>query len=194
MDRLAARGSLGRIEPGSLRSPTHIQRREHMIGRKSVIGIAVLCALAFSAFAAANASAAQKAVTCSSTAVPKTFGDAHCTGGGSTFGHTTIADNTVTTITGTNAKTASNTTLSRLSKLRGQLAGVITEVQCSNVKAHGTLTNKTTPTAHVEGEGIITYTGCTVTAPKEKGCVVKNRTVITKNLFATTEGRASGKL
>ena len=42
-----------------------------MMGRKSLIGIAVLCALAFSAFAAANASAAQKAVTCNSTAPTK---------------------------------------------------------------------------------------------------------------------------
>jgi len=38
-----------------------------MIGRKSVIGIAVLCALALSAFAAAGANAEQRAFTCAPT-------------------------------------------------------------------------------------------------------------------------------
>ena len=165
-----------------------------MIGKKAVSCIAVLCALVFSAFAAADASAAQKAVTCTSTAMNKTFGDAHCLNAGGAFGHEPIADNTVTTITGTNGKTASNTTLSRVSKLRGQLAGVITEIQCTGVAGHGTLTNKAAPTAHVEGEGIIKYTGCSVTAPPGKGCVVTGGAVTTANLFATTEGRAAGTL
>ena len=165
-----------------------------MMGHKSLIGIVMLCALAFSAFAAANASAAQKAVTCSSTAPTKTFGDAHCTGAGSTFGHTTIADNAVTTITGSNAKTAFSTTAARVLKLRGQLGFHMVEIQCTGATGHGTLTNKSAPTAHVEGEGIIKYTGCTVTAPSGMGCVVTGGTFTTNNLLATTEGRAAGKL
>lgn len=163
------------------------------MGRRSLIGIAVLCALAFSAFAAANASAAQRAFTCSHTATG--FTDAHClTGGGAAFGHVTIPDNTTTTITGTNEKTASNTTASTTWKLRGELVAVLTEVQCTGAHGHGTLINRAVPANHVEGEGTIEYTGCTVTAPAGKGCLVTGGTIITTQLSATTEGRAAGTL
>jgi hypothetical protein len=52
-----------------------------MIGRKSAVGIAVLCALAISAFASASASAAAgRAFTCTTSAPvgAKEFNDEHC--------------------------------------------------------------------------------------------------------------------
>ncbi|HET7444456.1 MAG TPA: hypothetical protein VFJ57_07340 [Solirubrobacterales bacterium] len=162
-----------------------------MIGRKSVIGIAVLCALAPSAFAAASASAEQRAVTCAPEG--SGFSDAHCTTAGSpgTFSHVNIPNGEATAITGGNEKTASNTTAASVAKLKGALSGVETEVQCTTVGGSGELTNTATS---VSGSGTIEYTGCTVTKPAGKGCVVKGGAVTTEKLAATTVGQAANNV
>jgi hypothetical protein len=160
-----------------------------MNGRKAVMGLAVLCALVFSAFAASSASANQ-AYTCQ----PVTgqvgtvgFSDAHCltaaTGLNVTHEHVLITENT--NITGTNANTAEGTTAARVSKLRGTAAGVETEVQCTTVGGSGTMKNEAT---WAEGTGTINYSGCSVSKPAGKGCVVSGGAVNTKELFATTKG------
>jgi hypothetical protein len=164
-----------------------------MIGRKSVIGIAVLCALAVSAFAAASASAEQRAYTCDSSAAVKEFKDAHCltkVESGATVGHTLLPE-TSTAITGTNANTTEETKAAAVSKLLGALSGVVTEVQCTTLGGTGSLTNAA---ASVSGTGTIEYTGCTVTKPAGKGCVVTGGAVTTKELSATTAGQAANKL
>jgi hypothetical protein len=165
-----------------------------MIGRKSVIGLAVLCALVVSAFSAAGASAEQRAYTCTPEAVVKDYAsaDQHCVtniGSGGGRGHVLI-EAKETKITGTNEKTASSTTAKETSKLLGALAGVITEVQCTGLTGTGNLTNAA---ASVTGEGVITYTGCVVTKPAV-GCEVVGGTIATENLTATTVGQAANRL
>ncbi|HET7444177.1 MAG TPA: hypothetical protein VFJ57_05910 [Solirubrobacterales bacterium] len=169
-----------------------------MIGRKSIIGIAVLCALAFSAFAAASASAEQRAYTCASGVGKKDYKEAHCVTNvgenNGTFGHTLITT-AGTKITGTSANTASNTTAGTVSKLKGALSGVETEVQCTELTGTGELTNDNTePGLSVSGTGTIVYKTCTVTKPAGKGCVVKGGSVTTEKLAATTVGQAANKV
>jgi hypothetical protein len=165
-----------------------------MIGRKSVLGILALCALAFSAFAAPNASAEQRAFTCTKAAKTKTFHDAHCLDSKTTpfeYGHELIAEGVETEITATSAKTAAGTTAGEVSKLKGALSGVVTEVQCKTVHGIGHLKNGP---SSVSGTGILTYSECEVTLPAGKGCKVTGGKVETKNLAATTAGQAANQL
>ena len=161
-----------------------------MNGRKSVLGIAVLCALVLGAFAAASASAEQRAYKCTE-GTTKQFSDEHCLvpSGSGAFEHKLLEGETA--ITGTNAKTAEGTSVASVSKLAGSLSGVVTELQCTGLSGTGQLTNAA---ASVTGTGVITYSGCSVTKPAGKGCVVKNGEVVTATLKGTTVGQAAGKL
>jgi len=163
-----------------------------MFGRKSVIGIAVLCALALSALTAANAAAEQRAFTCAPTGTG--FSDAHCTSpsGAGKFSHVAIETGVETEISGTNEKTASETTAAAVSKLKGALSGVETEIQCTVIDVHGILTN--TPTSLHFLPILITYTTCSVTKPAGKGCKVSGGEVKTKELTATTVGQAENNV
>src|ERR1700760_2409960 len=146
-----------------------------MSRRTSVIGIAVLFALALSAFASAGASAADRAYKCETAAAgTATFKDAHCktaeTGAAAGFKHTLItAANTAAT--GTNAKTISETTAAAMVTLKGHLAGVELGITCTTLSATGTLTNGATS---VSGTGKLTCTGNSVVLPANKGCKVSN--------------------
>lgn len=171
-----------------------------MLGRKSVLGICVLCALAFGAFAAANASAEQKAWECKGAAGEKDFTDPHCkfhiTPGEGSFGHKEIKKEVKKAIVGTNGETAKNkegeeTKAAAVSKLLGALSGVVTEVQCSGLSGTGSMTNAA---ASVTGEGVLTYSGCTVTKPSGQGCEVEGGSIATENLEGTTVGQAANKL
>jgi hypothetical protein len=161
-----------------------------MIRRKSVIGIALLCALALSAFATSSASAAAgRAFECVSG--KGTLRGEHCltTGTASaTFGHVEIKNGTATEITATNAKSASETTASSPATLSGTIAGVKTAIVCTGVSGSGTLTNASTG---VSGSGVIKYSGCTVSEPAGKGCEVVGGTIETSTLSATTVGRTN---
>jgi hypothetical protein len=161
-----------------------------MIRRKSIVGIAALLALVICAFAAANASAEQKAFTCAEGGT--TFTDAHCvTSGTGPFGLTVIPE-TSTAITATNAKTASGTTAAEASILAGTVSGIETELKCTGLEGTGTLTNAT---SSVSGNGTLIYTGCSVLKPAGKSCVVGNSSKITtKALTATDVGLAANKL
>jgi hypothetical protein len=169
-----------------------------MIGRRSVLGIVALVALALCAFGASSASAAPgRAFTCApNTETGKEqFSDAHCktaATGNVGFKHVAIANGTETKITGGNAKTNAGTTAAEVSKLKGKIAGVATEVQCTTVENEGTaqLTNSATD---VSGTGTIKYSGCTVTLPAGRNCVVTGGTVTTQPLKATTVGLATNK-
>jgi hypothetical protein len=161
-----------------------------MIGRNSSFGIAVLCGLAVCAVAAGNASAAQKAFTCSPTAASKTFSDAHClSAGGTNFGHVAIAE--TTSVEATNANTASATTAAQPWKLEGFDAGINTLIECTTASGTGSLTNQA---AFVEGTGFLHFTGCVVLIPINSGCVVKEGKVDTEELSATTNGQPANKL
>jgi hypothetical protein len=164
-----------------------------MIGRKSVIGIAVLCALAVSAFAASSASAGGRAFTCSTSATLKDYNDAHCVtniGSGGSRGHVEITT-PGQAIEGTNGETESGTSAAAPSKLEGTISGFETAVKCTALTGTGTLTNEAT---FVKGSGTIHYTGCSVTKPPGIGCKVKESKVNTEELKATTSGLAANKL
>jgi hypothetical protein len=160
-----------------------------MMGRKSVIGLAVLCALVFSAISATSAFAGGRAFTCAPGGTQ--FSDAHCLTAGTGFGHEEIANNKETFVTVTNERTASGTTAAEVSKLKGKIAGIATEVQCTGVSGEGELFNRA---AFVEGTGELTYTGCTVTLPAGRECIVPGGTVTTEELFATTEGLGANEI
>jgi hypothetical protein len=162
-----------------------------MIGRRSVIGLAVLCALVVSAFSAAGASAEQRAYTCTPEAPVKDYAsaDQHCVtniGSGGGRGHILIST-AGTKVTGTNEKTASGTTTHEPWKLKGALAGVITEIQCTHLSGTGNLTNAA---ASVTGEGVATFTECVVNKPSPV-CEIPGGTIPTENLTATTAGQAA---
>lgn len=46
----------------------------------------------------------------------------------------------------------------------------------------------------VAGTGTATFSGCTVTEPAGKGCVVTGTSITTNTLFFTTEGQAANNL
>ncbi len=159
---------------------------------RSILGLSVLCALAVCAFAAGNASAAQRAFTCSSTAPTKTFSDAHCnTGGGSNFGHVEIANGVATSITMTNAKTAAGTSAAEPWTLEATIAGLEVAIECTGMTGTGSLTNAA---ASVTGTGVLDFTGCIVESPPGHGCTISGGTIISQELRGTTVGQAAGKL
>ncbi|HEX6666706.1 MAG TPA: hypothetical protein VF081_08950 [Solirubrobacterales bacterium] len=149
-----------------------------MNGRRAIVGLCMLCALLVSAFAAQSASAitGTTAFTCSEAAAVKDRVGAHCLNieGEKKFGHVAIAENTTTELEGTNANTATNTTTSRIGKLRETIGGVPLELQATGVGGSGTMENKKTAGGehYAEGSGTITFTGVTVTEPAGRGCKV----------------------
>jgi hypothetical protein len=164
----------------------------------------MLCALVFSAFAAQGAAAATKgttAFTCKSGA--GTLRGEHCLTTGSasaTFGHVAIAENTATELSGTNAKTASETTAAAASILKVTIAGTPLELEATGVSGTGSASNQKAASGEhfVSGTGTIHYTGVKVLKPAGKGCEVfadnsgvegTKETVQTEPLKATTEGQ-----
>jgi hypothetical protein len=171
-----------------------------MSRRKSVIGIAVLVVLVLSAFAAASASAEDRAYTCA----PITSGahqfaenDAHCvtpsTGTGKGFVHTLIVapKSATTSVTVTNDKSASGTTAKSKAILRGTLSGLETEVECETVSGEGTLWNEASWT---EATGTLTYKGCKVLKPAGRNCKVTGETITTHSLAATSKSQTGTNL
>ncbi|HET7445571.1 MAG TPA: hypothetical protein VFJ57_13035, partial [Solirubrobacterales bacterium] len=164
---------------------------------RSVLGIAVLFALALSAFAASSASASgATAFTCVSGG--SAFEGAHCLSGpgAKSFKHETIPVETQTTGTATNANTAESTTAASSQTLKGTISGVKTAVTCPQVHGEGLFENKTTvkETGEMFGhaEGKLHYTGCEVKEPAGKGCVVGNEaTITTEQLTGKTVGNGS---
>jgi hypothetical protein len=134
----------------------------------------MLCALVVSAFAAQGASAANTtAFTCVDG--KGTFIGAHCltTGAASpTFGHVGFTGKT--SITGTSAKTASETTAAQPAKFHVTIGGAELELEGTGTGGSGSLTNNEEggTTFWSEGEGTIEYTGVTVLKPAGKGCKV----------------------
>lgn len=168
--------------------------------RKGILGIAVVCALALSAYVAANASAADQAWGCgpgkSTESTALDWQDAHCTVRSTNeenekFHTGWIEKGKPTPVSTTNAETASETKAAAPSKLQATIAGVATEVQCTGVGGSGSLTNAE---ESVSGTGTIEYSGCTVTKPAGKGCVVTGGKITTKELSLTTVGQSEGNL
>ena len=170
------------------------------MGRRTSIGLCLLCALAVSAFAAQSASAitGTTAFTCKKKATEggAGFSAAHCRGGdavasGAKYEHATIEQGLTTELSGTNANTASGTTAASEIKLRNTQAGVDYEIVGSKVSGVGSVTNAKTEAGehYVHGTAVVTFEGLTVTKPSGKGCKVKEAKIESKLLKATTQGQ-----
>ena len=153
-----------------------------MIGRKSILGLCMLCALAIAGLAAQSASA-QKAYTCAETGTQvgaNKFSDSHCkTPNGTTGPWRHVAFTGKTNITGSGEVT----------KLKSVQSGVTLELQSTELTGSGEMENKEEgATTWAEGTGTITYKNVTVTLPAGKGCKVVGGSVTTNKLAATTKG------
>jgi hypothetical protein len=150
-----------------------------MIGRRAVAGLALLCALVFSAFPAQSAFAETPETTafeCTANAKVLDFSDAHCdvtATPASKFGHTKLSSTVETAVTATNAKTASATTASTPAVLEGEVALTKVKITCTKVSGSGTLINEEPAPGkmQVKGTGKGEASGCTVEKPLK--CVVK---------------------
>jgi hypothetical protein len=177
-----------------------------MTGRRALVGLSLLCALVFSAFAVSSASAATSgltAVTCKEGAA-KDFSRAHCakadvvTPGTGKFGHFKIAEKVETAVTGTNEGTEEETKKAKSAILHSISGGVEIEITCANVSSSGTLENLLVGEEHrITGKGIVIQYGtavapCLMKKPVEKGCKVKGGVITTNKLHATSVGAGDG--
>jgi hypothetical protein len=171
-------------------------RRDEMKVRTTVVGLSLLCALLFSAFAAPSAFAAKG--TTAYTCVPgggtmKFYTDAHCTAEDNKIGKnglTEINPGTETpNVIGTNEKTAAETTASTDAVFGSFINGKKVIIKCVKVAYAGALLNEKGPPMKVAGKGItITMTECTASGEfveKEK-CVIKNGEIKTKGKLTST--------
>lgn len=150
-----------------------------MNGRRAVIGLCMLCALAFSAFAAQGAAAASNGTTAFTCVKGKgTLRGEHCLTTGTAaaeYGHVEIAENTTTELTGGNEKTKNETTESAPSILKETIGGVELELKATTVSGTGTMENKKDPVTgehYAEGSGTIVYSNVEVVKPAGKECEV----------------------
>ena len=172
-----------------------------MIGRRAAVGLSLLCALLFCAFAAQSASAAPAknttVFTCVEGGGEKDFSDAHCDNkvkaGEGKFGHVAIKTGEATKIVVTNAKTKNATTESTNAVQKGTIAGIKSEIVCKTVSGEGTLTNEE-PEAKVhriKGSIVAKFSSCTVVKPA-LGCKVKEPIEVSSNI-ESVEGLGAGK-
>lgn len=154
-----------------------------MTGRKTIIGICLLCALPFSATAAQSAAAATKgttAFTCQDAATGAGhFKGAHCkpgdAGTGANWDHVAISESFTTEFDGSNDTTSGGT---EPLKLKATVAGIEIEIVATGVFAEGSVENKRTATGehYVHGTtvnlGAPVYTSVTVAKPAGKGCKI----------------------
>jgi hypothetical protein len=140
-----------------------------MIGRRSVIGLALLSALAVSAFAAQTASAVEATNTTAFTCVKGSgaldFADAHCDqnvgAGKGEYGHVAIEKET--SGEATNEKVTNSTKDSEPAVLKSKVAGAKITIECAVVKGEGTGANKEIEKRHTgSGKGSTKFSSCNV--------------------------------
>lgn len=162
-----------------------------MIGRRTAVGLSLLCALLFSAIVVQSASAAKAVNTTAFTCVEKggntDFEDAHCDkkvpAGTGKFGHVAIKNDETTEITIDNSVTGG---AEDPWVLAGKAFGAATEVTCNKVHGTGQLHNVETTGKHtLTGEVTIVLTGCSVQKPSK--CDVKEPIEV-KTTFEGVEG------
>lgn len=183
-----------------------------MTGRRAIVGLCMLCALAFSAIMAQAANAESNGLTlftCKEvTPAPGTagFSKAHCKESDAVsteakYEHVAIAENTTTNITGTTVDTEGKPTPSRL---KATISGIETELVSPLAHIHPEVEGKPTswvtnakepatgvpnPNEHYfHGEAQVDYTEVEVAKPAGKGCKVKGGTVTTNKLKFSSTG------
>ncbi|HEV7562223.1 MAG TPA: hypothetical protein VGO24_01860 [Solirubrobacterales bacterium] len=171
-----------------------------MTGRRAIISLCALCALAFCAAAAQTAAGATlgtTAFTCKKLGKPQDFTKAHCKGadlspGNGEYGHVAIPENTTTEVYATNAATGANTETSVLTTLHSVQAGITFEIQAKSIHGEGWLTNAKDPVTgehYVHGEIVLNDTEAEVVKPAGKGCKIKGGKIVSEKLKATTKGQ-----
>jgi len=145
-----------------------------MIGRKAIVGLSLLCALCFCAFAASSASAkGTTAGECKSASGSKDFKDAHCdeevAAGTGSFGHVLFANNTAVTYTGVNDTTGTKTPW----MMEYKIAGIVVTVECKEVTSKGTVTNEEVGGVMKIKFGDIKFTSKECTVPTQPLCTVE---------------------
>lgn len=165
-----------------------------MTRRGTAIGISTLVSLALLAFSVGSASAYQTAVTCAPGGTQ--FSDAHCTTAGSGFGHVEISEGTSTPLAWTNERTTEETKGAAVWHQKWNFSGVAVSVTCTTVGANGSLTNKKNASNEMfmSGTATMTFSGCSVTEPAGKGCVITGTGFTTNTLAFTTEGQTAGSV
>jgi hypothetical protein len=160
-----------------------------MIRVKAMIGVCAICALAISSVVVQSAAGASTTgFTCKEKKEPggAGFSGPHCAsaeavGTGAKFEHVAIAEKLITEghVTG------------GVAKLKSVQSGVTLELQAIKSEATATGMNNKSGSEHfIEGTGVTTYSGVTVTSPAGKGCSVKGGAVVTNKLFGTSKGLA----
>jgi hypothetical protein len=173
-----------------------------MTRAKAVVGVCVVCALAMSAIGVQGASAVIKGTTgftCKEKKEPggAGFSNADCTtavGSGAKFEHVAIPENVKTEGRTTNANLAGE---HPSGKLLGAIAGVVVELQATEMvgEATGMNTKNAEGEHYAEGVGKTTFSGITVTKPAGKGCKVPGGKFTTKEVRGTSLGQGmEGKL
>jgi hypothetical protein len=168
---------------------------------RTAVGISLICALAFCAFAAQGASAAEgkntTAFTCVEGGGEKDFSDAHCDtnvgAGKGKFGHVVLPLNEKVSISITNANTKNETKEATNTVLKGTIAGLKSEIVCKTVSGTGSLTNEepSSKVHRVKGTVEAKFTSCT--APKPAfGCKVKEPIAVNSGVEGV-EGLGAGK-
>jgi hypothetical protein len=164
-------------------------KESEMTGRRAIIGLSLICALAFAAFGAANASAlGTTQFTCKPGVSGAGFKEEHCKEGVPSepaFVHEGIAENVDTAILGTNLNTdGTRKSVTWLSAA----AGVGVEVTCEIAKTTGTARNiKVGGVMQVHGTGIIVhYEKCKVLKPSKGECVIPGEAITTEKITSTT--------
>jgi hypothetical protein len=171
-----------------------------MIGRRATVGLSLLCALLFSAFAVQSASAQKgtpatntTAVTCIKGGGDEDFSDSHCDKkvekGKGEYGHVAFT-----------AKPGETTEIEVVNQagtvpfLKGVLAGVNTEVECTkaaSVAKKAFIENTEKESKHgVKGNIEIQFTGCTVKKPTK--CKIKEP-IVTSATFEGVEALGANK-
>jgi hypothetical protein len=171
-----------------------------MIGRRAVIGLSLLCALAFSAIAVASASAETKTTT-AFTCVPAEggagFSKEHCAAAdavasGAKFKHVEIKPGESTTFEATNEKTAEETKSSTNAVFSTSVGGLKAVITAKKVLIHGTVENFEDPVTKAmdirQSKVVITLTEAVLSGALAtvEGCKVVKNEIVTNELTATS--------
>lgn len=139
-----------------------------MNGRRAIVGLCMLCALALSAVAAQSASALVKSTTmftCTESAPTKTFGSGDCNTAGTKFGHVAVAQDLTTHVkfVNTNAQ-----------KFKSTVAGAAFTLESNGLTGTGSCFNRLSGNVHsIQCSEIkLKYTGVTVSLPEGNVCGV----------------------
>jgi len=160
---------------------------------KSVLGLGLLSALCLCAFGASTAAAAPSGVTLHEcTNAGKGTGIKYTDGTCTTVNQSTGTFETETLPLNTTKEVKATGTSSFI--LSATVAGVKFTITCTGLESvGGSATNEITgEEMFVSGEGKTKFTGCTVTAPVGKGCVVPG-TIETVNLSSRTNAAMGTK-